>query len=195
MLDGLRDDPGTGGEDEVVVTEWQAVGERHSPGALIDRGDLADDELDALVQQRTLRPLETGRPFAAHRDVHEAWLVHVLAGLVHDRDRDLTRVGATPQLPDEEVGGECSPDTTAQDEDPLHRVTSVGLLDDDLVVALVGSEPDQAVPRLADPLRDIRATSGVRAQDGEHLPWIALADRADQLHERPGAIAAARVDR
>ena len=89
-------------------------------GRLVDVLDLADDQGDSRVEQAALRALEPLGAFAAHRDVHEARLVGVLAGLVDDRDRHLAGLHLAAELLDEEVGGEGAPDTPAEDEDPLH---------------------------------------------------------------------------
>ena len=88
---------------------------------VVDPLDLADDQGDPLVEQAALRAMEVRGPLAAHRDVHEARLVGVLAGRVDDDDLDLAAVDPCAQLLDQEVGGEGPPDTAAEDEDPLHR--------------------------------------------------------------------------
>ena len=92
VLDLLGHDPRAGGEDELVVAEPLPVGERRpSDVASSIRIDLADDELDAAVEQRALRPLEPFGALAAHGDVHEARLVDVAARLVDDGDLDARR--------------------------------------------------------------------------------------------------------
>src|SRR4029079_10532593 len=83
-------------------------------------GDLTHDERHPLVEEGTLLALEVGSPFAAHRDVHEARLVDVLAGRIDDQHLDLAPVDPGAQLLDEEVGRQGAPDTSTEDEDPLH---------------------------------------------------------------------------
>jgi hypothetical protein len=120
VLDRLGDDPRTGRQHEVVVRELLAVLEMDGLARLVDLLDLSDDQGHPRVEQAALRALEPVGAFATHRDVHEARLVCVLAGLVDDRDRDLAGLHLATQLLDEEVGGECAAHTATQDEDPLH---------------------------------------------------------------------------
>ena len=101
MLDLLRHDARPGGEDEIVVDDRQAIGQKHALGALIDPIHVADDERDELVQEASLRSLEAIRSFAAHGDVHEARLVCVLAGLVDDRDRYVAGLDLAAELLDQ----------------------------------------------------------------------------------------------
>ena len=92
VFDRLGHDPRAGREDQLVVAERQAVGQRHDLSCLVEPGDLADHQRDPLVEQGALRPCEVGGPLAAHRDVHEPGLVDVLAGRVDDHDLDATQV-------------------------------------------------------------------------------------------------------
>src|SRR4029078_386257 len=114
------DDARAGGQDQVVVAERQAVCQRDDLAHLVHFGDLTHDERHPLVEEGTLRALEVGSPFAAHRDVHEARLVDVLAGRIDDQHLDLPPGDPGAQLLDEEVGGQGAPDTSTEDEDPLH---------------------------------------------------------------------------
>ena len=120
VLDRLGHDPRTGRQHEVVVAEALAVLEMDGLGRLVDLLDLTDDQGHPRIEQAALRALEPLGAFAAHRDVHEARLVGVLAGRVDDGDRDLAGLQLAAELLDEEVGGEGPTDTAAQDEDPLH---------------------------------------------------------------------------
>jgi hypothetical protein len=90
--------------------------------ALVDLGDLADDEGDAWVEQPSLGTLQVRSPLTAHGDVHEARLVDVVPGLVDDGDRDLAGLQSRPQPFDEQVGRQRPADAAAQDQDPVHGV-------------------------------------------------------------------------
>ena len=194
VLDRLGHDARAGRQHQMVVAERQAVGQGDDPPDLVDAVDLADDERDSLVEQAALRTLQLGGALAAHRDVHEARLVDVLAGRVDDDDLDLAVIDPVAQLPDQQVGGERPPDAAAEDEDALHGRGYRTLLDDDLVVAVAGLESDQPMAGLLDPLGDVGPGALVRGIDGDHVADLALADGPDELHQRSRAEAAAGVD-
>ena len=93
VLDRLGHDARARSRDEVVVAERHAVGQvTELAGVASTRSIVAHDELDALVEERPLGAAEVRGLLAAHRDVHEAGLIDVLAGRVDDDDLDLAAV-------------------------------------------------------------------------------------------------------
>ena len=115
--------------------------------------------VDPLVEQERSGRWRFAGPLAAHRDVHEAGLVDVLAGRVDDHDLDLAAVDPAAQLLDQQVGGQGAPDAAAEDEDALHVGLLAPLLDDDLVVAVAGLEGDEPVARPSRPTSGCRSSS------------------------------------
>src|SRR5450759_170202 len=69
-----------------------------------------------------------------------------------------------------------------------------GLRDDDLVEAVLRLDAHQRVAGLLDPLRDVDLAALVGRPDGDRVADVGLLDRADELHERTRAEAAAGVD-
>jgi hypothetical protein len=120
VLDRLGKDPGARREDEVVIGESLAISELDQPPGFVDPLDLPDHQRDPAVEQPALGTAELRGMFAAHGDVHEAGLIHVLADLIDDRDRDFTGRDAAAEALHEEVGGERPTDAATQDQDPLH---------------------------------------------------------------------------
>ena len=122
VLDGLGHDTGAGRQDELVVAQPLAIGELDRLRRLVDPLDLAHHELDQLVQQSSLGPLQMLGALAAHGDVHEARLIGVNPGRIDDSEAHLTGLEVAPELPGEQVGGERATHAAAQDEDALHVV-------------------------------------------------------------------------
>src|SRR5665647_2401882 len=69
-----------------------------------------------------------------------------------------------------------------------------GLRDDDLVVSVLRLDAHERVAGLLDPLRDVGLASLVGRPDGDRVADLGLLDRADELHQRAGAEAAAGID-
>src|SRR5262245_23484596 len=73
-------------------------------------------------------------------------------------------------------------------------VALADLAHDEARVALLLHRAEKPVARLSDPRRDVFGRAGVAGEHGEHAADRQRLDAADQLHERPGAEAAAGVD-
>src|SRR6266508_437566 len=74
-------------------------------------------------------------------------------------------------------------------------IGSPSLADDEPGEAVLRSDLDHLVAGLGDPGRDVGLRSLVARQDLDDVAHGALADRADQGHQRAGAGHASRVDR
>ena len=71
VLDRLRHDPRPCRQDELVVTQWESIGQGDDPLRLVDALDLADDQSDPLVQKPAFWSVEVRGMLAAHCDVHK----------------------------------------------------------------------------------------------------------------------------
>jgi hypothetical protein len=120
VLDRLGDDPAARREDQVVVRQDGTAGQHDGAGGLVDSRGRVDNQVDRRVQERSLGAGQALLALAAHRDVHEAWLVDVRAHRVDERDVDLAVVDPLAELAREKVGGQRTTDAAAQDHDPLH---------------------------------------------------------------------------
>ena len=120
VLDQLGHDARAGGQDELVVEQEPAVDQFDRRGLLIDALDCARDKADALVEQPGFRPLQTLRALMPKGDVHEARLVHVLAGLINDGDGRRALIDLLLEFAGEQVGDDRAANPAAQDQDSLH---------------------------------------------------------------------------
>jgi hypothetical protein len=140
MSDRVRGESGAGRDDELVISQGPSVGERHDPIVRVDASDGAHDEPDRIVQERALRTMKMLHALAPHREVHEAWLIHMVARLVDDRHLGRPNHDPTAQAASEEVGGEGSPNAAAQDQDAVH-----GLPPQWVFSTVISSKPSRAV--------------------------------------------------
>ena len=108
-------------DEEVVIADRVAGLEEDRARRRVDAGRAGDDELDPAVQQGSLGAVQVLRLLAAHRHVHEAGLVDVLAALVDQGQLHVAVADPASQATGEEVRGQGPPDPAAQDHDPLHH--------------------------------------------------------------------------